>query len=655
MPKEAPLPDYTPGGIQFPIESDKIKDGTSPSALAANFKTLALTADAHTNTKAEEARVAATTDSKAYTDGKDTSNRSAWAQADAERLVEAKAYADDRDEAYRVVDRALWREEDQAIKTAAISEAVATSKTYADERDAAYRTADRALWRSEDQTIKTEAATDATTRANAAKTDAIADATTKYGALPERVVSLENRRALPYVSLFSGTNLDTLRTVQTYRVDSAGQAAGLINAPSSRPATLKVDATTGGLISQVWTDLYGADNAVYKRTTISLGTAPTPHPFGPWGVVHKTGQGRPTLLIDSTDLDTLRDDDDWLSSTISKSRTLINAPTDRPFTLKVQNNGSGSVSQVAVELYNTAGPKMFHRATGNLDTQPYPFGAWVELGAPASAASLPLGWESGAANAILVQDFTRRYGGRKKTGGKGAVAFRFDHGLNNYVSMLLPLMQAREFKHSQVLSSAGWDIAENNAVTRVDVNTLAASGILEVWNHGGMNHSDADTSAKLVTAIVDGLAALRADLPAAKIDGWAVPGVTGTLYMGFNGGITPDKFYATEAGRLILANHAVSTGGIAGTYQRILDGTVRQGQHQYTLDERTVAQAKAEVDLAIANGTGLQFMLHPSVVGTAGRMSLADFTAVLDYVKTKEAAGDLLVLSPYELMVADRF
>src|SRR5690606_21620946 len=59
MPKEAPLPEFTPGGIQFALADDKIKDGASPSALADNFKTLALTADAHANDVAEVARASA--------------------------------------------------------------------------------------------------------------------------------------------------------------------------------------------------------------------------------------------------------------------------------------------------------------------------------------------------------------------------------------------------------------------------------------------------------------------------------------------------------------------------------------------------------------------------------------------------------------------
>lgn len=456
-------------------------------------------------------------------------------------------------------------------------------------------------------------------------------------------------RALPYTDIFSGDDLNTKRTPGRYRANSSTQAGGIANSPTAQAYVCDVEAGTSGLVSQIVTELYGPNNNVYKRTTSSIST--TPFPFGPWESL-KPNTGR-TAITSGTDIDTLRTPGArYIVNSNTIGQTLLNAPSIQPATLDVEGTTGGLISHTWKELYSSGGGTTFVRTTASIGTTPYPFGAWKDLAAVPPA---PTSTEAGLANDILVQDFSRRYGGRIKTLGKGAVAFRFDHGLANYRDMIKPLMDARVFKHSQVLNSRAWALAENTGVTEAIVDGWVQEGLLEIWNHGALNHSDADTTAKLTDSIVTGLAELRAQIPSAKIDGWAVPGVTGTLYMGFNGGITPDKFYATEAGRLILANHAVSTGGIANTYQRVLDGTVRQGQHQYTLDERTVAQAKAEIDLAIANKTGLQFMLHPSQVDLTGKITLAQFTEILDYVKTKETAGDLVVLSPYEMMVADKF
>ena len=56
------MPDFTPGGIPFPLVDDKIKDGTSPSALVEDLKTLALGADAHAHSTADTAKTDAIAD-----------------------------------------------------------------------------------------------------------------------------------------------------------------------------------------------------------------------------------------------------------------------------------------------------------------------------------------------------------------------------------------------------------------------------------------------------------------------------------------------------------------------------------------------------------------------------------------------------------------
>lgn len=56
------MPEHSPGGVQFPIFSDLIKHGNSPSALADWFKALALTSDVQSNDVADAARIAAIDD-----------------------------------------------------------------------------------------------------------------------------------------------------------------------------------------------------------------------------------------------------------------------------------------------------------------------------------------------------------------------------------------------------------------------------------------------------------------------------------------------------------------------------------------------------------------------------------------------------------------
>jgi hypothetical protein len=213
-------------------------------------------------------------------------------------------------------------------------------------------------------------------------------------------------------------------------------------------------------------------------------------------------------------------------------------------------------------------------------------------------------------------------------------------------------LEARNLKYLLALNSRGWTTSENNTVTASMVDAWVAGGLCKIGNHGA-HHNDCTTLAALQDCIVTGLAELKAQLPSASIDGWFVPGVGGTNYNGFNGGATPEAFYNTDAGRLILENHAVSSGAFPNTSQRILDGRVRQGQGHFTMDTSTVSAITAQIDAAITNRTGLQLMCHPSLLNTGGNITTANLTTVLDYLVTKQTAGDLVVLDPYELLLAD--
>ena len=155
-----------------------------------------------------------------------------------------------------------------------------------------------------------------------------------------------------------------------------------------------------------------------------------------------------TTVASGTDVDTLRTEGDYIVTSNAVAATLLNAPPNAgPAKIRVEAGATGLINQEWKPLYSSTGAGPYARYTSSLGTTPYPFGAWKDLSAVAGAAPATTSTEAGLANTVLVQDFSRRYGGRIKTGGKGAVAFRFDHGLANYKSLLKPLMDARGFKH----------------------------------------------------------------------------------------------------------------------------------------------------------------------------------------------------------------
>lgn len=277
---------------------------------------------------------------------------------------------------------------------------------------------------------------------------------------------------------------------------------------------------------------------------------------------------------------------------------------------------------------------------------------WKDAAADAPAATVIDNPHAGLTNQLLVEDWSRRRGGRKKTA-TGAVAFRFDHGLANFDTKIRPLLEARGIPYSLALCSGQWAAAENTGVTAAMVNTWVQGGLCEIWNHS-RNHAGAADEATAQAEIVTGLTELRTQIPAAQIDGFAVPGTAGLGFApGFVAGTTISEFYSSPGGRIILANHAVSTGYIANTGRRILDGTPRQGQVHSTLDSATLATATNDISVAKTGKLGVQFMMHPSLIDTGAYITTAVFTQILDYVVAERDAGRLKVLGPYDLMLAD--
>jgi hypothetical protein len=296
------------------------------------------------------------------------------------------------------------------------------------------------------------------------------------------------------------------------------------------------------------------------------------------------------------------------------------------------------------------------RQTSTIGTTPYPYNAWRDIAAvaaPTNPVASDPGADAALANMLRVADFTYRRGGIWKTNGLPVVSFRVDHGLNNWNNKLRGPHEARGIPYGLALNSRSWTVAENDTVTPAMVNAWVTAGLCEIWNHGANGHTDQTTEAGIVDTVVNGLAELREQIPAAQIDGWIVPGVGGTGFNGFVNGSTPEKFYTTLVGRLILKYHAVSTGAFPGTYRRILDGQIRQGQSHFGMESRTPAEIIAEIQLAQTNKRGLQLMIHPSLVDQPGYITTAQYVEVLDFVKAEVTAGRLLAKGMYDLLLAD--
>lgn len=329
----------------------------------------------------------------------------------------------------------------------------------------------------------------------------------------------------------------------------------------------------------------------------------------------------------------------------STAGTITNRPPgigDSPFVVRMVRTSFGH-STITYYGYSGSGNGIYENHTGNSTHTTWV--GWRRLDNETVGAS----GLAGVANALRVQEF-RDAMGTVNTNGRGAVALRFDHGLANFDTKIRPLLEARNIPYSLALSARNFNAGENAGVTAAMVNgwTLA-----EVWNHGANQHQDQSSVSGLTDQIVKGKEELQAALPNKKIWGYAVPGTGGTGQGGFNGGATVEEFYTTLAGDLILTNHAVSSGSFPGTARRVIDGRIRQGMAHFTIEAQTVSRIKLEIDNAISNRTGNQLMMHPSLLDTTGYLTTAQLTEVLDYIVSKRDSGELVVLSPYQMMVAD--
>src|SRR5699024_4940802 len=135
-----------------------------------------------------------------------------------------------------------------------------------------------------------------------------------------------------------------------------------------------------------------------------------------------------------------------------------------------------------------------------------------------------------------------------------------------------------------------------------------------------------------------------------RVHGWAMPGIGGSQYMDWwSAWVDPETRLSHPAGQMLGATY--------GTYNVSGYGLNELGKAQsryFGVESHTTAAAsKGYIDRAIATGTGLTLMWHPNQIGADGKMSLAVFDEILDYIVAKRDAGEIMVLTMGGQAVAD--
>lgn len=254
--------------------------------------------------------------------------------------------------------------------------------------------------------------------------------------------------------------------------------------------------------------------------------------------------------------------------------------------------------------------------------------------------------------------------GAPRMKGKGAITLIFDHGTNNFASIVLPILRAAGLRctlalNSQMYSPEYNHVAHENQTTWSQVRGWAVNDNIEIANHG-RTHRDTTGNAAIRAEIIGGREELEANLPGVNIDTFVTIGTTGdgNKWDGFNDGMALSNYYETYAGRCILDGHALATGLAehGGTPKRVypLDGHPKIGSSGYWLDagQAGIDQAKLKIDEAVALGGGVMIRMHPYLINWTNQISTAQLTDFINYLKARQDAGELEVLTYREWSLA---
>lgn len=443
-------------------------------------------------------------------------------------------------------------------------------------------------------------------------------------------------------------NANTVPHIGLWYVASTASVLTMTNLPPgvvTGPGTLVVERGPSGYgyTTQTYT-VMGSLPQKWWRQMLTTST---------WSAWKRLDSGS-TLLPDATDLNTLTGYNNAGTYYIPNSTvagSLVNKPAGAANTasLLVVRSGHapsfGYTEQVYTVLQTT--PSRWWRTL----TASGVWSAWDRIDGAGSFV-LDSG-HYGTPNAHLVDEFKARHP-VTSTGGKGAVMFRFDHGLTYLKSSILPLLNARGWKCIIAMNSRNWGTAQNSGMSQAEATALIDAGH-EFANHtadgnASGTHKDMDTKAALWDGIVVGKQELEAQL-GRPIEHFIIPGTVNGMG-GLGGAPSMDVCSGTYAGSLAMAYHAVISGSFPNTRFRVLDGRLKQGQQHWNIEQQTLATIKGQIDIAASTKTALQLMLHPHYIDTPGYLSLADFTAVCEYIDTKVAAGQLVVLGTSESLMA---
>lgn len=253
--------------------------------------------------------------------------------------------------------------------------------------------------------------------------------------------------------------------------------------------------------------------------------------------------------------------------------------------------------------------------------------------------------------AMLRQSEAAHSKGEIGIGDKGCVALRFDDWQDALRTTIQPLLVARGLPWSHAIID-GFQTEQpwGAGTTWSDIRNWVQNGA-EIWSHG-FDHKDYLGWDGLVRNVVGSKQAIEAQ--GLKVHGFSLPGVTPVYSEAERGCAVPYNAlltlsdYMSKEGALIMETYPLSE-AYAGNGMMQIPARIPHGRGHVTVDTKTLASAKAQLDNVARRRLSIRYMAHAGNIGQPGYMSLVDFTAFLDYLVALWDSGAIEVVTPSAL------
>lgn len=258
---------------------------------------------------------------------------------------------------------------------------------------------------------------------------------------------------------------------------------------------------------------------------------------------------------------------------------------------------------------------------------------------------------------ILSDDQYNAVGGVVYTDGATPVALTWDDWPADTRDLVVAMLRARGITAtlalpSRILTPERAPYLGGEGITWPEIDAWVAEGIFEIANHSA-THMGASTPEGLRDEIETSLDELHEYLPSATVRCWIQPSVN---YPDFNNGNSLDAWTRTEAGQLILDNHALATGLYRrepGVFSDPRLGKPVQGTGRTWIDSGT-AFAQSTIAALAGTNRGIIIGAHANRLTMGdGYTTPAQLASFLDWLVDEQDAGRVRLLTLSEWAWAD--